>query len=171
MDDGKNSNKERTAISVVKVTDDGKWFVEKIEHGRWDVRETAVRILKNLREFKPLGVGIERGALYNAVMPYLSDLMRKNGIYAHVQQLTHGGQNKTDRVVWALQGMFEHGRIILNDDQNWEVFKDEYLMFPTPSVHDDLIDSLSMIQQLTVTNYNTGDIDDDYEPVDVICGF
>ena len=162
---------DQTAISVVKVTDEGKWFVRKIESGRWDIRETAVRILKNIREFKPQMIGIERGSLFNAVMPYLTDLMRKNNQYAHVEPLTHGNQNKNDRIIWAIQGMFEHGRIILNKDEDWTEFKDEYLMFPTPNVHDDLIDSLSMIQQMAVTNYvNPDDFDQEYEPLDLISG-
>ncbi len=75
-----NSKKrlDQTAISVVKVTDDGKWFVKEIAYGRWDIRETAATILLKMREYRPLSVGIERGSLKNAVLPYLSDLMRKN---------------------------------------------------------------------------------------------
>lgn len=169
-ENSKTKRLDRTAISVVMVTDDGKWFVYKIEAGRWDVRETAVRILKNIRDFKPLKIGIERGTTFNAVMPYLTDLMRKNNLYAHIEKLGHGGQAKADRVIWALQGMFEHGRIILNEDVNWDEFVDEYLMFPTAGVHDDRIDSLSMVSQMAVTTYNDA-IDDDYRPVDDICGF
>lgn len=167
----KNSSLDRTAIAVVFVTDEGKWFVRKIEHGRWDVRETAVRILKNIRDFKPLQIGIEKGTTFNAVMPYLSDLMRKNNIFAHIHQLTSGNQNKVDRIVWALQGLFEHGRITLNRDIEWDVFIDEYLMFPTKNVHDDLIDALAMISQMAVTTYADKDDSQEYEPVDVICGF
>lgn len=167
----KNSSLDRTAIAVVFVTDEGKWWIRKIEHGRWDVRETAVRILKNIRDFKPVGIGIEKGTTMNAVMPYLSDLMRKNNIYAHIQPLTHGNQNKVDRVVWALQGLFEHGRITLNRDIEWDVFIDEYLMFPTKNVHDDLIDALAGIAQMAVTSYATGDMDDEVEVISEICGF
>lgn len=167
----KNSKLDRTAIAVVFVTDDGKWFVRKIEHGRWDVRETAVRILKNIRDFRPTGVGIEKGTTMNAVMPYLSDLMRKNNLFAHIQPLTHGGQKKTDRVIWALQGLFEHGRIVLNRDIVWDTFIDEYLMFPTKGVHDDLMDALSMISQLAVTSYADKDDSEEYEIMDDICGF
>jgi len=105
------------------------------------------------------------------VMPYLTDLMRKNNQYAHVEPLTHGNQNKNDRIVWAIQGMFEHGRIILNEDEDWTEFKDEYLMFPTPNVHDDLPDALSLIQQMAVTNYvNPDDFEQEYEPLDLISG-
>jgi len=95
---------DESAIAIVKVTDDGDWFVHKVVHGRWDIRETAVNILKTIRDYEPIAVGIERGALKNAVLPYLNDLMRKNNIYAHIQDLTHGNKKKTDRVIWALQG-------------------------------------------------------------------
>lgn len=167
----KNSYLDRTAIAVVFVTDEGKWFVRKIEHGRWDVRETAVRILKNIRDFKPVGIGIEKGTTMNAVMPYLSDLMRKNNIFAHIQPLTHGNQNKNDRIIWALQGMFEHGRITLNRDIEWDVFVDEYLMFPTKNVHDDLMDALAGIAQMATTTYAGGDNDSEPEIISEICGF
>lgn len=168
---------DQTAIAIVKVTSEGKWWVKKIEHGRWDVRENAVRILKNIREFKPIGVGIEKGSLFNAVMPYLTDLMRKNNIYAHITPLTHGNRSKgtnssADRIIWALQGMFEHGRIILNIAEDWDTFKDQYLMYPTKNVHDDLIDGLSYISQMAVTIYMDNDKDEEeWEPVDVITGY
>ena len=129
---------DETAIAVVKVTDDGKWFVEEIEHGRWDIRETAATILLKMREYRPLSVGIERGALKNAVLPYLSDLMRKNNVYSHIVDLTHGNRKKTDRIIWSLQGRFEHGRIVLNSEEDWDEFKDQLLMFPAQGVHDDL---------------------------------
>lgn len=135
-----NSKKrlDETAIAVVKVTDDGKWFVKEIDHGRWDIRETASRILIKMRDYRPLSVGIERGALKNAVLPYLSDLMRKNNVFSHIVDLTHGNRKKTDRIIWSLQGRFEHGRIILNSDEDWDMFIDQLLMFPATGVHDDL---------------------------------
>jgi len=101
----------------------------------------------------------------------LSDLQRKNGIFAHIEPLTHGNQKKEDRVIWALQGMFEHGRVILSNEWEWDKFIDEYLMYPTKNVHDDLIDALSMISQLVVTSYNAGELDDEYEVIDDVVGF
>jgi phage terminase large subunit-like protein len=167
---------DNSAISIVKVSDEGKWFVQKIEYGRWDVRETAVRILKNIREYRPTMIGIERGTTMNAVMPYLQDLMRKNQVFAHIYPVSHNNQAKNDRIVWALQGLFEHGRITLNEvgkdvKNSWQYkFLDEYLMFPTKNVHDDLIDSLSYISQLAITTYNSYDNDDEYQPLDIISG-
>lgn len=168
---GAKKKLDQTAISVVKLTPEGKWWVKKIEYGRWDIRETAVRILKNIRDVRPLSIGIEKGSLRNAVLPYLFDLMRKNNIYSHVHELTHANQSKNDRVVWALQGMFEHGRIILNNKEHWDEFKDQLLMFPSRDVHDDLVDSLAYISQMAVTTYfDQSDIEDTWEPIEVITG-
>ena len=162
---------DQSAIAIVKVTDDGTWFVEKIEAGRWDIQTTALNILKNIREYEPLAVGIERGALKNAVLPYLSDLMRKNNCYAHILDLTHGNKKKVDRIVWGLQGRFEHGRVILNAEEDFDEFVDQLLMFPTSNVHDDLVDALSYIDQLAVTSYSIDNESDDWEALDVISGY
>ena len=167
-----NSKKrlDESAISIVKVTDDGKWFVQKIEHGRWDIRETAAKILIAIRDYRPLAVGIERGALKNAVLPYLSDLMRKNNTFAHIVDLTHGNRKKADRIIWALQGRFEHGRIVLNSEEDWDEFVDQLILFPAQGVHDDLPDSLSYIDQLAVTSYMEEDDSEEWTPVDIISG-
>lgn len=161
---------DESAICVVKATEDGKWFVKEIIHGRWDIRETASKILMAIRDYRPTSVGIERGALKNAVLPYLSDLMRKNNVYAHIVDLTHGNRKKTDRVIWALQGRFEHGRIILNSEENWDDFIDQLLMFPANGVHDDLPDALSYMDQLAVTSYFEQEDDDEWQPIDIISG-
>lgn len=163
---------DKSAIACVKVTDDGVWFVDKIESGRWDIEETANRILKNIAEYEPLAVGIERGALKNAVLPYLSNLMRQHNCFAHIQDLTHGNKKKVDRVIWALQGRFEHGKVVLNCEGDFDEFVDQLLMFPTAGVHDDLPDALSYIDQLAVTSYNFDDDGgDEWETFDVISGY
>jgi phage terminase large subunit-like protein len=162
---------DETAIAIVKLLDNGDWWVHSIEHGRWDIRQTAVNILKTIRDFQPSAIGIERGALKNAVLPYLNDLMRKNNIYAHIHDLTHGNKKKVDRVVWALQGRMEHGRISFNEAEDWTEFRDQLIMFPTSNVHDDLVDALSYVDQLAIANYNADYEDDGYEVLDPISGY
>jgi len=162
---------DESSIAIVKITDQGDWWVKDIVHGRWDIRETAARILMAIRDHQPIAVGIERGALRNAVQPYLEDLMRKNNTYAHIHDLTHGNKKKTDRVIWALQGRFEHGRIKLNKKGDFKEFIDQYLMFPTSGVHDDLIDSLAYVDQLAITSYIADYEQDEYEVMDDIIGW
>jgi hypothetical protein len=163
---------DETAISIVKVSDeDGSWWVKKIIKGRWDIKKTAEEMLKVIVECQPTAFGIEKGALKNAVMPYFTDLMRKYNKYTHIQELTHGNKRKTDRIVWSLQGRFEHGRIILNEDEDWSEFIEQLLLFPTPGVHDDMPDSLAYVDQLAVGNYMQDYEDEPFVAFDDISGY
>lgn len=162
---------DESAIAIVKVTDTGDWWVKDILHGRWDIRATASKILLAVRDHKPIAVGIERGALKNAVLPYLNDLMRKNNVYAHIADLTHGNRRKQDRIAWSLQGRLEHGRISFNEDKEWNDAFDQISMFPTAGLHDDLVDALSYVDQLAITTYQQDYEEDEHEVLDIISGY
>jgi phage terminase large subunit-like protein len=125
-----------------------------------------------VEEYRPVSVGIEKGALKNAVLPYLSDIMKERNRYFRVEELTHGNQRKVDRIVWALQGRFEHGKIELNKG-NWNTeFCDQLFQFPNPLVHDDLIDSLAYIDQLAKISYYVDyEEDEDFEFIDPDAGY
>ena len=166
----KSNHLDETAISVVKAGTDG-WWVSTIVHGRWGVKETARKIFEVVRDYSPVSVGIEKGALKNAVLPYISDLMKKNQRFFRIEELTHGNKKKTDRVVWALQGRFEHGNIKLNKGSWNTPFLDQLFQFPSPMVHDDLIDSLAYIDQLAQIAYNIDYEEEDYEFTDAYAGY
>jgi phage terminase large subunit-like protein len=166
----KTKRLDQTSIAVVKASVDG-WWVANIVHGRWGVEETARRIFEAVRDYKPVAVGIEKGALKNAVYPYLNDMMKKNQQFFRVEELTHGNKKKVDRIVWALQGRFEHGTITLNKGSWNSQFLDELFQFPNPLVHDDLIDSLAYIDQLAKIAYAFDYEEDDYQFLDKYAGY
>lgn len=170
---GKSDKKrlDETAFAVVFVTDEGNWFVEKIVAGKWSVKETAMKLLNLISEYRPSAVGIERGITKQAIDSYLPDLMRKTNIYTHIQNLTHSNQKKVDRITWALQGRLEHGRITFNEDEDWEDFRDQLVMFPTSGVKDDQIDALAYCAQLAISSYQSDYEDEEYETMDIISGY
>ena len=166
----KKKRLDQTAIAIVKITRDG-WWVANIEYGRWDIKETAQRIFDVVRDYEPVCVGIERGALKNAVLPYLADLMRKYNNYFRIEDLTHGKKKKTDRFTWSLQGRMEHGKLVFNKAEWNSEIVDELMNFPNPQVHDDLIDALSYIDQIAITENVQDYEEDDYEPLDSVAGY
>ena len=166
----KTKRLDQTAISVVKASENG-WWVANIIHGRWGVEETARKIFEAVRDYKPIAVGIEKGALKNAVFPYLNDQMKKNQRFFRIEELTHGNKKKTDRIVWALQGRFEHGTITLNKGSWNSQFLDELFQFPNQLVHDDLIDSLAYVDQLAKIAYAFDYEEDDYQFLDKYSGY
>lgn len=161
---------DTTSIAVVKAGMDG-WWVADIIYGRWDIKKTAEKIFNAVQKYQPVAVGIEKGALKNAVLPYLTDLMKARQGFFRVEELTHGNKKKVDRIVWALQGRFENGHITLNEGE-WNVeFCDQLFQFPNPMVHDDLIDSLAYIDQLAKVSYYVDFEEEEYEALDPITGY
>ena len=163
---------DETAIACVKVGAYG-WYVGEIYHGRWGVRETATRVLRAAQKFHALRVGIESGALKNAIMPYLHDEMNRLQTYPSITEVTHGSRRKIDRITWALQGRFEHERIHFAPNKEWNrVVETQLLDFPNPLTHDDLIDALAYIDQIATTDWEEEDeVDADWDEEDEFNGF
>ena len=167
--------RDEHAMAIVKAHTGG-WWVKEIITGRWDVRETALRIVKTYSDTKPVFLGIESGALKNAVGPYLDDEMKRFNRFFIPQDLTHGGNKKPDRIRWALQGRLEKGRIILNEDvdpsNNWQrKLIEQGTDFPSPLSHDDMLDALAYIDQLaSVVYYEDAEIET-WAPLDLVAGF
>lgn len=168
----KNKRLDNTAISVVKVNEHG-WWIREIIYGRWTLDKTAEKIFRAVEKYRPISVGIERGIAKQAVMSPLQDMMRKTNRFFRVEELTHGNKNKVDRIVWALQGRFEHGAVTVNTGDWNNEFLDQLFQFPNHLVHDDLVDSLAYIDQLAQVAYATDWIEseEDYEPLDIIAGY
>lgn len=168
----KNTKLDETAISIVKVGDNGDWFIENIIYGRWTLDETAIKIFQAVRDYSPVSVGIERGIAKQAVMSPIMDLQKKYAQFFRIEELTHGNKKKTDRVMWALQGRFENNTITLNKGEWNSRFLDQLFQFPDPLTHDDLVDSLAYIDQLANVPYGIGDIEfDEPEILDIVAGY
>ena len=125
-----------------------------------------------VQNYKPRSVGIEKGIAQQAVMSPLTDLQRKLNRYFRIELLSHGNKKKTDRVVWALQGLMENKRITLNVGEWNSTFMDQLFQFPSRLTHDDLIDALAYIEQLSQPAYGAA-IDDleGWEPIDDLTGY
>lgn len=174
---GKYKRLDDTAIAIVKVHKNG-WHVKDIRYGRWGVREAAVQVLKAAHDYNIRHFGIEKGALFNAIGPYLSDRMKAISFFPEVEGLYHGGRKKTERVMTALAPRFEHGRVTLEQGAPWlPKFIDEYLDFPNKMAKDDLLDALAYVNQLAadgICDYATfgdlGDVIEEWEPIDADAG-
>mgnify|MGYP001575464777 CR=1 FL=1 len=166
----KGSKLDETAIAIVKICGD-VWWVKDILHGRWNIKNTSEKILRSSIETSANTVGIEAGALKNAIMPYLEDEMRANNRWVVITDVTHGGKKKTDRITWSLQGRLEHGKIKFNEKKEWRHFVDQMMSFPSPQVHDDLLDALAYIDQVSVADFASTIEINDWEPIDVDAGY
>jgi hypothetical protein len=169
-DGNKIVKSDETVICTTLVTED-EWTVLGVQHGHWDVRETALNIVLTVRAYPGCLLGIEHGALSNAVGPYLEEYMRTFQRYVTPQPLRHNNQQKQNRIVWALQGRSQRGKIrLVKGDWN------EYLLgqiddFPDPLAHDDGIDALAYVDQMYQTNFVTTQDVPEWEALDAEAGY
>ena len=165
----------RTDESVIGVTwvEDfsGDWYIRDMLHGRWDARETALRIVKACSYYNGCRLGIEAGITYNAVLPYLEDYMREFSRYITVEPLKHGGVNKYSRIEWALQGRSQRGKIKIVEGPWNEWFLDQCADFPDPLAHDDGIDAIAYVDQMAKTNFVTDEDMDEWTALDPDAGY
>ena len=75
------------------------------------------------------------------------------------------------RIVWALQGRLEHGRLALSNGSYLTEFLDEYRNFPSPQVHDDMLDALAYIDQVSSVVFADDYEQDDFTPLDETTGY
>lgn len=164
---------DKTAIAVVKVLDDERWWVRDLYLGRWGVQETAKRIVDAVESCKTMNLGIEKGALFQAVAPYLSAEAAGRKLTLRPEPLSHENKSKADRIGWALQGRMEHGKILFRNGPHMKEVEDQFLNFPSTLVHDDALDSLAYIAQLAAGRVFTrfAEAGEDYwEPTDAQVG-
>lgn len=170
---------DESVVAVVAVAED-LWTVIRIEHGHWDVRETALRIVKASKDFPGSRLGVEEGMLKAAVEPYLEEYMREFNRYVNIEALKHNNVRKQDRINWALGGRSERGLIQLLTDkpengtviQPWnDYFLDQVADFPDPLAHDDGIDAVAYIDQMHTASYVDADDIPEWQALDADSGY
>jgi phage terminase large subunit-like protein len=97
--------------------------------------------------------------------------MKSGQRFFRVEELTHGNKKKTDRIVWSLQGRFEHGQIALNKGEWNSKFMDELFQFPNALVHDDLVDALAYIDQIANVSYYAEFEQEELDILDPVAGY
>lgn len=169
--DKKNARRDESVICSTFVCPEG-WYVNDIQHGQWDVREVALRIVKTMSRYSGATLGIEKGVLMQAVLPYLEDYMREFGRYFTPHPCSHGNTRKLDRIVWALQGRAQRGMIHLVQGEWNGWFLDQCADLGDPLSHDDGPDALAYVDQLASTVYiDPDEFEDTWQPLDLDSGY
>jgi Terminase large subunit, T4likevirus-type, N-terminal len=163
----------RTDESVVAQTlvVGDKWYILNIDHGHWDVRMCAMKIVLACRDHVGARLGIEQGALKEAVGPYLEEYMREYDRYVTPEELRHGGNKKSDRITWALQGRSERQMIHIVKGEWNDWFLSQLADFPDPLSPDDGIDAVAYVDQMARANYITETDLPEWVPVDLDSGY
>jgi len=144
-----------TDYSVVMTTGKdlmtGNIFILDYFRERCNPGDLASAVLDHVIKYKPNVVGYEAVAFQKSLDYTLKELMRQEGVYFLIEQLTRSGKDAKLHAITGLQPIFAAGSIYL---RGWmKALESELLKFPLGK-HDDLPDALAMQQQLWAITRN-----------------
>ena len=153
----KNSSDFR-AISVVAVDANNNWFVLDVKFGRWDALKTMDVIFDLVRYYSLRDFHIEKGWYKDVLEPFLMKEMSRRNIFFNVIPLEHAKQGSKLERIKMLQPRFRAHTVWFPDEADWLwEMKTEMAGITSTEIkceHDDLIDSLAMVEQVAVAPMN-----------------
>jgi predicted phage terminase large subunit-like protein len=145
----KNSN-DPTVICTVAIRDDGHWDVLDIDRDRRDLTGIVDAIFRAVSRWGPQSVGVETVAAQDYLAQTLEVEMRKRNMYFNLVKVKTR-KEKNSKIRGRLVPLLKTGALRVPQHAEWvEDLKAEMRAFPTSGGHDDIIDTLSMIQDATV---------------------
>ena len=140
---------DRTAICVVGVNSAGHWFVLDHWADRTKPIDTIDEMFRLASKWRPLKVGYEDVAYQTAIEDFLRKEMPLRNTFFRIEKLK-AAKKKELRIETALQPRFALRTIWFPARTGWATeIENELLAFPH-GLHDDRIDALAYIDQLTV---------------------
>ena len=135
-----------TAMPVVAVDGDNRWYVLDCPYGRWTPSDAIEKLFWLVKKYRPLKVGVEKVAYQSAFEHFLQKEMIRRNFFFQVEELK-ANRHKELRIK-ALEPRFKAGLIYFPDTADWlSEMETELLTFPKGK-HDDLIDALAYIEQI-----------------------
>ena len=134
-----------TGISIVDVDPDNNWFVRVASRLRLTPTQIVKVCFDITDKFKPNIIGIEDVAYQKALLYFLDEEMRRRNTIIPVTGVRPPSDKSKETKILGLVPRFEWGRIRLN--QGLVDLETELLSFPRGK-HDDIIDSLAMIDTI-----------------------
>jgi predicted phage terminase large subunit-like protein len=134
-----------TALTIIDVDVDQNWYLRVAQRFKINATKIVDLFFRVNAQFKPQVIGVEDVAFQKALLHMTSEEMRRRGQIIPVTGI-HPGTDKTKEMrIMSLVPRFEWGRILLS--QGLVDFEMELTQFPR-SAHDDLLDSLSLMDQI-----------------------
>lgn len=134
-----------TGTAVITTDCSKHWWFKYASRQRLTPTQVVNRIFDLNAEFKPAAIGVESVAYQKALLYMLDEEMRRRGIILPVTPIVPSNKKTKEIRIMSLVPRFEWGRISLA--KGLHDFESEYMMFPRAS-HDDIIDSLSHMEEL-----------------------
>ena len=154
----KSKQSDYTAMIVVGLSSDENYYILDIVRDKLSLTERIKKLFDLQKKYRPLAIGYEEYAFQSDIQAIRMEMERIN--YRNMNIVPLGGKGKrTSKYgrIEPLQSLFQTGRIYLlkhyfytdymgqERDLALDFVEDEYVVYPVPRGHDDMLDALSRI--------------------------
>jgi len=155
--DSTGKKNDYTGCVVTDWDADDNWYLKYVKRYRVNITALVDLIFWIWDTYHPMKIGIEKKSLADQVKPLLKAESEKRGVYPVVVEMTPRGRNKEQRILGALQGRFEHGKIYFKENatDDSHLLRGELYDFPMGK-NDDICDALSYVGELGCRPYSGG---------------
>lgn len=152
--DSTHDQSDYTGVVVVSIDNKHNWYIRHAKRYRVTVTGLIDLVYSLWDKYDLVSIGIEKKSFEDQVKPLLDVRSDQTGIYPHVEELKHSGQRKEDRIIGALQGRFESGKICFEHTfkEDQKILQGELYDFPRGK-NDDLADALAYISDFASRSY------------------
>lgn len=142
--DAKGDGRDWTFLTVLDWDVENNWYVRHAKQRQVDSLELIDWIFSVWQYWKPNKIGVEKNAFEFQIRPLLKQRSAESSIFPVCEELKDGGRNKEARIIGALQGRCQLGKVFFladpKDDTN--ILISQLYDFPKAK-HDDGADSLA----------------------------
>lgn len=136
-----------TGISVVAVDSHSNWYVQVAKRDRLTPTQIINLCFELNERYRPMQIGIESVAYQKALIYMINEEMRKRQKPIPIVEIKHIRKESKEMRIRALVPRYEWG--LIYHKQGLYDLELELLQFPRSS-HDDIIDSLAMIEEIVI---------------------
>lgn len=160
--DSVNDTSDYTGVVVVGIDNKHNWHILYAKRYRVTITGLVDVVFDVWNKYKPNRIGIEKKSFDDQVKPLLDVRSDETGIYPSIMELKHAGKRKEDRIIGALQGRFENGKILFADGlpEDQKILQGELYDFPRGK-NDDLADALAYISDFSTRSYKEKEVIDE----------
>lgn len=150
----KNKDSDYTVMVVIGCSDDNNYYLLDMVRDRLNLSERCQKLFDLVKKWKPRKVGYEKNSR-EADLEYIREKQEELHYRFSITEI-HTKLNKQDKITSALQPIFEDHRFFLPIELPYinhenkkvdlvEQFIEEEFVFYPFSVHDDMLDCMSMM--------------------------
>ena len=154
------STADYSVICTIAVNSQNIRFIVDISYGRMMLDELLDKLFNHIVKYKPVRVAVEKVAFQAVMEQVLHKEMLRRNIFFQLEMLQPKGK-KEDRIL-SLQPLYSAGAIYHKENAEWnDELERELLMFTsqgTKAEHDDLIDALTMANNIAVQPVARGNV-------------